>query len=141
MGPRRAGRDGKKRHRHPPEVRAAVMAAVLEGQGVNETAKEYNIPPSTVSRWKALARAEAGRSDDVGALLLAYLRENLATLTAQARVFGDGEWIREQGAADVAVLHGVLTDKAVRLLEALEDSGVQPAGSTDGHRNRGRRHG
>ena len=105
---------------HPPEVRAAAMAALLAGQGVGDVAAEYRLPTSTVSRWKAEARREAGRSDDVGELLLDYLRENLSTLTAQAVVFRDPVWLKGQAAGELAVLHGVMTDKAVRLLEALE---------------------
>lgn len=104
---------------YDPEVRAAAMAALLAGQGVNEVAREYRLPSSTVSRWKKEAREMAGRSNDVGELLLAYLHTNLETLTAQAVAFRDAKWLREQQADQVAVLHGVLTDKAVRLLEAL----------------------
>lgn len=105
---------------HPPEVRAACMSALLAGQGVTEVAKEYDLPTSTVSRWKAKARKEAGRTDDVGALLLDYLTENLRTLRAQAETFRDADWLREQDAGELAVLHGVMCDKSVRLLEAME---------------------
>jgi transposase-like protein len=107
---------------HAPEVRAAVAAALLAGQGVGEVAAQYRLPTSTVSRWKREARRAAGQSEDVGELLLAYLRENLSTLTAQAVVFRDPEWLRTQPAGELAVLHGVMTDKAVRLLEALEEA-------------------
>lgn len=110
---------------HDPETRAAATAALLAGQSVGEVAREYRLPHNTVSRWRTEARAEAGRSDDIGELLLDYLRENLVTLREQQIVFRDSAWLRAQGAADVAVLHGVLTDKAVRLLEALDGSGVQ----------------
>jgi hypothetical protein len=116
------------------------MAALLAGQGVTEVAAAYDLPPSTVSRWKAQARQEAGRSDDVGALLLDYLAENLTTLRAQAVAFRDPTWLQSQDAGELAVLHGVMTDKAVRLLEALEGSGVTPAPSTNGPRNRIRNH-
>ena len=92
------------------------------------------MPTSTVSRWKVEARAEAGCSEDVGALLLGYLRENLQTLQAQAVAFRDVEWLREQRAADAGVLHGIMLDKAVRLLEALDGSGVQPAPAHNGGR-------
>lgn len=99
-------------------------------------ASEYSLPSSTVSRWRAQARREAGRSDDVGELLLGYLTENLRTLRAQVETFRDPDWLKTQQADAAAVLHGVLTDKAIRLLEALEGSGVQPDPSTNGHRNR-----
>ena len=51
---------------HEPEIRAAVMAALLAGQGVSAVARKYRLPESTVSRWKADARREAGLSDDIG---------------------------------------------------------------------------
>ena len=122
---------------HEPETKAAAMAALLAGQGVAEVARAYNLPESTVSRWRKRARVEAGRSDDVGGLLLGYLTENLRTLQAQAIAFREPEWLRAQPADAAAVLHGVMTDKAVRLLEALEGSGVRPsAPSTNGHHNR-----
>ena len=124
---------------HDPEVRATAMAALLAGQGVTEVAEEYHLPTSTVSRWRTEARAEAGRSEDVGALLLDYLQENLTTLRAQAIAFRESRWLAEQDAADAAVLHGVMTDKAIRLLEALDGSGVSPSTpSTSGMRNRAR---
>jgi transposase-like protein len=95
------------------------MAALLAGQGVGAVAAEYRLPTSTVSRWRAEARREAGLSDDVGELLLGYLRENLCTLQAQAVAFRDAAWLKAQPAGELAVLHGVMTDKAVRLLEAM----------------------
>jgi transposase-like protein len=119
----RDSRDTKKGAKHyAPEVRAAAMAALLAGQGVNEVAAQYRLPKQTVSRWRKQARTEADRSDDVGALLLAYLRENLITLREQAVTFRDPRWLKRQSAADAGVLHGILTDKAVRLLEAMEPS-------------------
>ena len=122
---------------HSAETKAAAMAALLAGQGVSEVARQYDhLPSSTVSRWRADARREAGLSDNVGELLLGYLTANLETLQSQAVFFRDSEWLRDQPAGELAVLHGVMTDKAVRLLEALEGSGVQPP-HTNG-RNRAR---
>jgi transposase-like protein len=116
------------------------MSSLLAGSGVTQVAREYSLPKSTVSRWKAEARAEAGRSDDVGALLLDYLRENLTTLRAQAEAFRDLAWLHKQTAAEAGVLHGILTDKACRLLEALEGAPVRPMPATNGHPNRVRNH-
>jgi len=108
------------------ETKAAAMAALLEGQSVNAVAKEYDVPKGTVSGWKRQAETTAGggvapdatQKEEIGALLVRYLRANLATLEAQARAFGDADWLSQQKAEAVAVLHGVMTDKAVRLLEA-----------------------
>ena len=106
--------------KYTPQQRAEVTAALLAGQAVNAVAKEYKMPKSTVSRWKM--EALKGRFDkngvNVGDLLLSYLQENLQALRKQAALFGDHNWLRKQNAADIAVLHGIMTDKAIRLLEA-----------------------
>lgn len=108
------------------ETKAAVLAALLTGQSVASVAREYKIPPGTVKSWKSrqangetVATVATPKREQIGDLLISYLEENLRTLKAQQVVFADVEWLRKQPASDAAVLHGVLTDKAVRLLEAL----------------------
>lgn len=104
------------------ETKAAVMAALLTGQAVGSVAAEYDIPEGTVKSWRARAKSVAmvdpQKKGEVGDLLLAYLRASLTALEAQARVFADVVWLREQPASELAVLHGVMTDKAIRLMEA-----------------------
>ncbi|HPL81511.1 MAG TPA: helix-turn-helix domain-containing protein [Anaerolineaceae bacterium] len=106
------------------ETKAAVIAALLEGQSQSFVSQEYNVPRSTIQGWKR-AYDERGAENsvtkkDVGTLILEYLETNLATLKAQAEFFKDESWLRKQDAASVATLHGVMTDKSVRLLEAME---------------------
>lgn len=117
---------------HAPETKAAVMAALLTGQSIHEVARSYRVPVTTVREWQR----HLGTADEVvrsektaglGDLLADYLRESLTTLAVQVRVFRDEDWLRKQDASDLAVLHGVSVDKAVRLLEAL-DSGDADVG-------------
>jgi len=96
----------------------------MAGQSVNSVAKEYKIPTSTVSRWKN--GTDGIEKKEIGDLLLEYLRENLTTLQKQAVFFRDEKWLARQNAESVAVLHGVMTDKAVRLLEAMSKANVSP---------------
>jgi hypothetical protein len=100
-----------------------VIAGLLAGQGAEQVAAAYKIPVGTVRSWKAKANAVDGvatqKKEEIGVLLLEYLAVALSTLKTQAAFFADETWLREQDASSVAVLHGVLTDKAVRLLEAL----------------------
>jgi transposase-like protein len=103
---------------HSEEVRAAAMAALLQGQAVGVVAREYELPEATVSRWRKQARDEVD-APEVGELLLRYLSANLKTLEAQCEVFSDQEWLRTQDASAAGVLHGILCDKSIRLLEAL----------------------
>ena len=117
------------------ETKGAVMAALLTGQSVSSVAREYSVPKGTVSGWKrqsgvagvATQKAEPGQ---IGALLLAYVYAALDTLTKQMHVFSDEKWLKLQSASEVAVLHGVLADKTIRLLEGLADNaadGEEPA--------------
>ena len=108
------------------ETRAAVMAALLAGQSISAAAKEYNIPKGTVSDWKRKAEQETEgvgasptQKEEIGDLLLDYIQTSLKTLKAQVEHFGDKTWLNTQDAGSLAVLHGVQTDKAIRLLEAL----------------------
>ena len=104
------------------ETKAAVMAALLAGQSVSSVAKEYDIPKGTISNWKT--RRLRGVSQNgtqkrsLDDLLVQYVEENLITLRTQAEVFRDEKWLKRQTASEAAVLHGVLADKTVRLLEA-----------------------
>ena len=112
--------------KYDDNTRAAVMASLLAGQSVSQVADAYSIPRGTVAGWSAQVNSASKpnisntkKAEMVGDLLIEYLSENLKTLKAQAIVFRDEKWLMKQNAADVAVLHGVLTDKAMRLLEAL----------------------
>ena len=118
------------------ETKAAVMAALLAGQSVSSIAREYDIPKTTVSRWKNSGIPISGtqKTEHIGELLVKYLETNLEALSVQAEQFKDHDWLRKQTASDAAVLHGVMTDKAIRLLEALSKSSenVTSDSNTDG---------
>lgn len=108
---------------YTPEVKAMVMAALLEGQSIPKVAEMYSVPRGTISGWKkvlkATIRTEATQKDETSldSLLLGYVSENLVTLREQAKFFRNPEWLKHQEASELAVLHGVLTDKSIRLLE------------------------
>lgn len=115
---------------YPDDTKAAVVAALLAGQSVASVAAEYDLPRGTVSSWKKRTAAtvlhdvatdatQKERGASVGDLLLTYLETSLRGLIAQAEHFADKGWLAKQDAADIAVLHGVQTDKAIRLIEAL----------------------
>lgn len=107
------------RRSYSDATKAAALAALMEGQSISSVAKEYNIPKGTVSGWKSNPPdVDPTQKKEIGELLTDYLRANLEALRAQAEHFKDKSWLARQNAADVAVLHGVMTDKAVRLLEA-----------------------
>ena len=105
------------------EVKGQVMAALLAGQAISEVAGQYNLPDSTVRQWskdlgEEYAKVRAKKEGEFDELVGGYLKEVLVTLSIQARIFRDESWLKRQDASEAAVLHGVLTDKAIRLLEA-----------------------
>jgi len=115
------------KRQYSEDVKAAVMAALLTGQSVSAVARQYEMPRGTVSAWatrmdRPRPVADADTKKEIGELILLYLRELLGTLRIQARIFADAKWLEKQSASEVAVLHGVLADKGIRLLEALADS-------------------
>jgi len=110
-------------------TKAAVMAALLEGQSVNQVSQEWNIPEGTIKYWRAKSKTVGGvdpqKKERIGELLIDYLSASLETLRIQVEHFRNEAWLSKQNAADVAVLHGVVTDKAIRLLEALASNSDQ----------------
>lgn len=117
------------RRQYSDETRGAVMAALLAGQSITSVSKEYNIPKGTVSGWKHRADGVAQSATqkrevdpEIGDLLLDYIRASLRTLKTQVEHFGDKTWLANQDADQLAVLHGVQTDKVIRLLEALAEA-------------------
>ena len=111
------------------ETKAAVMAALLVGQSISSIANDYNIPEGTVKNWSVKVKQNGGvvesvqpqKREQLGELIVNYIEALLITLYEQQKVFRDEKWLKEQSASEVAVLHGVLADKGIRLLEALAD--------------------
>lgn len=108
-------------------MKAQAMAALLQGQSVSSVAKEYKVPKGTVSGWKTQAFNQVNgvadkatqKKEIIGDLLISYISSSLETLQKQVKAFSNEEWLKKQSASEVAVLHGVIADKAIRLLEAL----------------------
>ncbi len=113
------------------EVRAAVTAALLAGQGVNDVARQYQLDPSLVSRIKAtispqvLQQVAIAKDESLDTLITDLLRANLIALRNIAEVAGSADYARKQAGNDLAVLFGVITDKTVRLLEAAAAAGAE----------------
>ena len=110
------------RQQHSAEVKAAVMAALLTGQTVSWVAKEYKIPRSTIRSWKyrigGVAKSSPQKKQAIGDKLIELIHVQLDTLKKQYTVMADPAWIKQQSAADMAVLTGVTLDKNIRIMEA-----------------------
>lgn len=108
---------------HDPQVKAAVMAALVAGQLPAEVARDFKLDQSVVSRWakqipEKMQEVASQKTRDFGEMLGNYLEELLTTATEQQLHFRDKDWLKRQPASDLAVLHGVCIDKGIRLFEA-----------------------
>ena len=103
------------------------MAALLTGQSVSSVAREYSIPKGTVSGWKRQAQGVAGvatqKKERIGELIIEYVEAALDSLRSQVEAVGNEKYINKQSASELAVLHGVIADKAIRILEGIAESG------------------
>ena len=117
------------KRQYSDEQKAAVLAALLAGQSTGEIAEQYHIPEGTIKSWQfrqseqPVATVATEKRAEIGEMILAYLRETLLTLREQQVFFRDKNWLSKQSASEAAVLHGVSTDKAIRLLEAIGEPG------------------
>jgi transposase-like protein len=104
-------------------TKAAVIAALLAGQGVSEVATAFNIDKSTVSRWKAalpttqLQQIATEKKERLVDLVESHLRASLSGAVKIAEQAHDDAWRARQSAENLAVFYGVLSDKAFRLVE------------------------
>ena len=112
---------------HPVQLKARAIDALMAGESVAVVSATFGVPLSTVKNWRADARRVQSvgpeKRAELGELVACYLQEVLETLSAQTRFARDETWLRSQNAHDLAILHGVLVDKAVRILAALEPDG------------------
>ena len=127
---------------YTPEVKAAVMAALLAGQSISSVAKKYEIPKGTVSGWQkqagnplgALVNPSPGvatvatqkKQDEILDLMLDLVIAQLKSQIALADHAGDKKWLTTQDASAIAMLIGVSNDKVFRLIEAMGHDGSEP---------------
>lgn len=123
---------------YPAEVKAAVIAALLAGATAHSISKERGIPYTTIKSWNfelrqllmdKAARHKRFQEIDVGEKLAGYLDASLDALRVQVEFTKDIEWLKKQDASSFAVLHGVMVDKIIRLLEAAEAAAELQRGS------------
>lgn len=112
----------------PDTKKAVVLAALLQGQGVNEIAAKYQIPKSTVSRLKKaipneeLERIGTQKADELSALIAENLSASYRAIGNILRQTENAQWLNEQPASELATFLGVTSDKVFRVLEAIENA-------------------
>ena len=116
----------------PPDTIARALADLALGMSTWQVAAKYQVDQKTVRNWRARHLPESSKSSqknvDVGELIASYIAEGITTLAAQARHFRDPAWLAAQNAKDLAINHGVLADKLIRILAALRAAPIVSVG-------------
>lgn len=103
------------------ETKAKACAMLLAGESVTTVCANLGVPERTVYDWaNGLGGIDALRSGRLDDLLYSCLSENLTTLAAQSRFARDEQWLKKQKANAVAILFGVISDKTIHILSAIE---------------------
>lgn len=116
--------------RHPPELRARVVAEVVAGDSIRAVAKRWGIPYPTAQAWWREDRPTDTTDARTQRRMVDQLYDTafdcLDAVRATAGLFQDPAWTRAQTAEGLAVLVGVLSDRTVRML-----GGLRPAEPDD----------
>lgn len=110
------------------ERRAVVLAALLQGQSVNEIARVYKMPKSTVSRLKKTLPADklqqvgTQKAENLAEMIATNLERSFAAISNVLNVTNNVDWLNKQSASELATLLGVTSDKVFRVLEAIENA-------------------
>jgi regulator of protease activity HflC (stomatin/prohibitin superfamily) len=109
-------------------TRAAVMAALLEGQAITKVAADYKIDKASVSRLRKaipkehLQQVATKKDIDIASKIVEHLDASFQALKNILAVTNDTTWLNKQNASDLATFSGVTADKVFRVLEAIENA-------------------
>ena len=112
--------------KHSDETRGQALAALLEGQGITEVARRYKLPTSTVRDLKnsldsvEFAKVRDKKAESLAELIEGHLSASLKAAANIAKQTENESWLTKQDADKLGVFYGIITDKAVRILEAGE---------------------
>ena len=118
---------------HPPEIRAAAVAAVLAGEQQSVVAKRFGVSRGRLHDWvqrasvpsasgTAIATSEARTRERMAGLIYDTLVDTLTVIRDQLQIVSREDWVEKQSARDLAELVGKEFDGAIRLL-----AGFRPA--------------
>ena len=107
--------------RYTEDEKAAALAdMILLGPGA--VVAKYGIPLGTIKTWQQeyeIIHDPSVKKGRIEVLAMTYLEAAFQALIAQAYVVSQPDYIERQPAGELAILHGVVADKSIRLLDAI----------------------
>lgn len=119
---------------YSPEVKAAVMAALMEGQSLRQIEREYGVSKSTAAAWGkefealnlSVQNVPDTKKEQIHGLLIDLVIAKIESLIAISKHATDKEWLMKQDASALAMMLGVSDDKLIRMLEKFESDRSEP---------------
>lgn len=116
-------------------MKAAVMAALMDGQSLRQIERTHGVPKSTIAAWSketdgivmSVRDTLDAKKTQITELLVDLFIAKLESQISLAQHAGDKAWLGKQDASAVAMLLGVSDDKLIRLLEKYETHEPQSA--------------
>jgi transposase-like protein len=108
---------------HPEHLKAAAMAALLAGESAHRVARRFDLPRTTVRRWRdqAWQSVQNGpQKRELSDQVQGFVSESIETQRAQLRAMMDPKWLRKHSARELAMLHGTVFDRMVGVVVSLE---------------------
>jgi transposase len=103
-----------------PEIKAKAIALLLDGNNAVFVSKETGVSQATIRKWsRETPEVGEATADRIRNLIVQNLETSMGATAAIAEHVKDKEWLMQQDAQQLAVLYGVMTDKSVRILEAM----------------------
>lgn len=105
---------------------AKVIVCLVSGKTIEETARELDVSFSWVERIRKELPKEfseyfsEAKSNEISSLIEQMLRAQLKSMIRIVEVTEDELWLKAQRAPELATFFGVVNDKAVRVLAAIE---------------------
>ena len=111
---------------YEPEIQARVIAEWKAGSSLNQLAREFKIPKSTIQGWAEahprtmlVPKQNPLANYDLDGMAVELLDGSLGAIRAIQRAPTDEAWLKRQDAQQLAILYGVISDKLYRLLGAI----------------------
>lgn len=105
---------------------AKIITLLAVGKTIEETAEELDVSVTWVRRVKDelpeefVAYFTQAKSNEISALIEQGLRAQLLAMMKIVEVTNDEVWLKAQRAPELATFFGVINDKTVRVLAAIE---------------------
>jgi hypothetical protein len=120
-----------------PEVRAQVLAELLTGAGVNETARKYSLGTKTVSRIKAslsngeLTQVDTDKRRRIDDVLMDCVTRHTEALNRFADYVSQPDYLKTKEPDALGRLYEKLANTPLSILEAASAADTEDTGDSE----------